>query len=261
MSYGSQNVRKTQKKGQKAVSHRDGFFSDNVIDFGCRQWQAPSDFKPLTSNHLRVIKAIQRSPITIVSGPPGSLKTFLALKSGLTLMKQGFYDNYLYVRQNIFRPREQAKGALPGNESDKFSPLLNPIRDNLNAIVPPGELSYLLSKGRISASDVDSIRGRSPLRTVIHGDECQNFDVAGLLCLLTRKTECSKIILTGDFRGQKDIIDDLAFNAFEEVCKEFKGREGFQVIQLTEADILRDESIAHVIEGFANIEKRLSLKK
>lgn len=258
--YGSQSVRKTQSKGKSkktAVQNQDGFFSSNVIEFGHKQWQSPPNFNPLTANHLHLLKVIERSPITIVNGPAGSLKTFLALQYGLRSMKDGEYEQYVYARQDILRPNEKPLGALPGEESLKLDPLIAPIRDNLAALVPPGELRYLLEKGKIKGSNIDMIRGRSPLNSFIHLDECQNCDLPAIKAVMTRKATSSKLVITGDFIDQKDIEDNPAFDAFEYVCRKFAHHNKIKVVTLTKDDILRDELIADILDIFDDIKREM----
>jgi len=226
--------------------------SENVIEIA-RGWNPPQHFKQLTPNHRRIIQAINKFPITIIHGPAGTLKTFLAVQTGLQLIKDRQYDNFLYIRQNIQRPNEKSLGALPGEEGEKLSPLLGPIEDNLNAIVPPGELSYLLRTKRIKASCIEAIRGRSPLNSILHLDEAQNADTNALKCVMTRLPESSKLIITGDFRGQRD-LGGKDFDGFEEVCKVFAKNPKFFVIGLGENDIRRNPLIIDILEGFAEIE-------
>jgi phosphate starvation-inducible PhoH-like protein len=258
--YGSQSVRKTQSKGKSkktAVQNQDGFFSNNVIEFGHKQWQSPPNFKPLTANHLHLLKVIERSPITIVSGPAGSLKTFLALQYGLRSMKEGEYDRYIYARQNIKRPNEKELGSLPGVEALKLDPLIAPILDNLAALVPPGELSYLSEKGKIKGSDINMIRGRSPLNSFIHLDEAQNCDLPAIKAVMTRKATSSKLVITGDFVDQKDVEGDPAFDAFEYVCRKFASHPRIKVVTLTKDDILRDELITDILDIFDDIKREM----
>lgn len=219
-------------------------------------WQPPRHFKQITANHHRLMKSIINSPITIVNGPPGSLKTFLSVETGIRLIKNRQYEKFLYVRQNIQRPNEKGLGFRPGEESEKLSPLLKPIEDNLNAIMPPSELDYELRIKRIEGSDMEMLRGRSPLNTVIFADECQNMDLNALKCVMTRLSESSKLILAGDFKGQRDMRGS-DFDAFELVCREFANVNGVVVINLGEQDILRNPLIVEVIRGFERIEHRL----
>jgi predicted ribonuclease YlaK len=220
------------------------------------QWRSPSHFKRLTANHERIIQSIHRNPVTIINGPAGSLKTFLALQTSLKLVKQGLYEKILYIRQNIQRPNEKGLGFRPGEESEKLSPLLKPIEDNLTALVPPGELDYLLKTKRIEGSDVEMIRGRSPLETILVLDEAQNADLTALETVMTRKPESSKLILLGDFKGQRDLFS-REFDAFELVCEEFSRRSPFCVINLNYNDILRDPLIREIIDAFSTIRDRL----
>lgn len=218
-----------------------------------KEWNPPNCFQKLTPNHVRAIKSIESKSITIINGPAGSLKTFLALKIGIELLKSGTYDNYWYIRQNIFRPNEKQKGALPGNESEKLSPLIAPIKDNLNAIMPPGELKWFIDNQKIQCSDIENVRGRSPLNTYIHCDEAQNVDLAGLLAVMTRKSFTSKLVITGDYNGQRD-VSHSDFDAFEEVCNEFKNHPDFGIIHFTTDDILRDPVLKSIIHGFDKIQ-------
>lgn len=220
-----------------------------------KQWNPPNCFQKLTANHVRAIKSIKSNPITIINGPAGSLKTFLALKCGVELLKNGYLDHYWYIRQNIYRPNEKQKGALPGKESEKLSPLLAPVLDNLNAIMPPGELKYFLDNQKIQCSDIDGVRGRSPLNCFIHCDEAQNVDLAGLLAVMTRKSFTSKLVITGDYTGQRD-LNHRDFDAFEEVCNEFKDHPDFGVVHFNKSDILRDTTLISITEGFDRIQGR-----
>ena len=221
------------------------------------QWRSPSHFKRLTANHERIIQSILRNPVTIVNGPAGALKTFLALQTSLRLLKQGSFEKILYIRQNIQRPNEKGLGFRPGEESEKLSPLLKPIEDNLTALVPPGELDYLLRARKIEGSDIEMIRGRSPLETILILDEAQNADLTALETVMTRKPESSKLILLGDFKGQRDLFS-REFDAFELVCEEFGRRSPFSVINLNYDDILRDPLIREIIEAFAKIRESLN---
>lgn len=218
-----------------------------------KEWNPPTCFQKLTSNHVRAIKSIENKPITIINGPAGSLKTFIALKLGVESLRYKKHDSYLYVRQNISRPNEKDKGALPGSESEKLSPLIAPIKDNLNAIMPPSELEYYLNNQKIQCSDIESIRGRSPLNCYIHCDEAQNVDLAGLLAVMTRKSFTSKLVITGDYHGQRD-LNHRDFDAFEEVCNEFKSHPDFGIIHFNEDDILRDPVLKSIIQGFDRIQ-------
>lgn len=239
------------KGGQNAPSFSVG---SNLVPIN-QSWQPPHHFKQLTANHRRMVRAIYENDIVIVHGCPGTLKTFLALQTGLKLIKERQFNKYLYVRQNIQRPNEKGLGFRPGEESDKLSPLIKPIEDNLYAIAPPGEIDYMLRTKRIEGSDMEMVRGRSPLNTILHLDEAQNVDLNGLLCVMTRLADSSKLIITGDYANQRD-ISSREFDAFREVCREFKQHPKMAVIGLGPDDILRNDLIRDIMEGFDRIKAR-----
>jgi len=247
-SFNDSNNFPAKPKRQKKVR------SEKVIEIS-PGWNPPEHFQDLTPNHHRLVREINSKNITIANGPPGSLKTFLALKAAFSLVKNRQYDKILYVRQNIQRPREKGLGYREGDEKSKLSPLLRPIEDNLNALMPPGAVEYELRINRIEGSDMEMLRGRSPLRTVIIVDECQNIDFEGLKCAMTRVPSSSKLILLGDFKGQRD-MHGQDFDAFEMVCKEFQNIPGIASVTLTRRDILRNPMITKILDGFDRIESK-----
>jgi phosphate starvation-inducible PhoH-like protein len=249
---GRKSTRIQQQGGRNAPSFSVG---SNLVPIN-QHWQQPQHFKALTANHRRMVRSIHENDITIVHGCAGTLKTFLALQTGLKLIKDRRFEKFIYARQNIQRPNEKGLGFRPGEESEKLSPLLKPIEDNLAAIAPPGEIDYLLRTKRIEGTDLEMLRGRSPLNAVIHLDEAQNTDLNGLLCVMTRLPESSKLILTGDFKGQRD-IDSREFGAFAGVCREFKSHPRMAVIGFAQDDILRNELIKDILEGFDRIKAKI----
>ncbi len=255
-------VRNLSKNARQKGDHRSGAspfsMAENVVEMSSN-WKPPSHFKALTTNHKRFVRAINECPIVIVNGPAGSLKTFLALETSLKMVKNRDYERILYVRQNIDRPNETGLGFREGDEANKLAPLLRPIEDNLRAIMPPGELKYTLRTERIQGSDMEMMRGRSPLDTIIILDEAQNVDMAGLQCVMTRKPFSSKLIMIGDYRGQRDILR-REFDAFEYVCREFANLPNFRVINFGFEDIFRDPAIADIIKGFERIKSKMAEK-
>lgn len=249
---------KQQQRTQNSYDNR-GFTNSNLVSIDSykkdKAWSRP-DFKPLRPNHHKLIEAIRTYPIVIINGPAGCLKTYLSLETSLNMIKEGIYDYLIYARQDIDRPNEKSRGSLPGDETEKFSELLMPIEDNLRAIVPPGEMKYILNNV-ISGSRIDVIRGRSPLNTIILADESQNMDYNALRCIMTRAPSNSMTILVGDYDGQRDIMSE-SFNAFRDVCHEFNRSiyKDICVVNLFEDDILRNDLNKTVIKGFNNIDAR-----
>lgn len=260
-------ARETRKESRRVKQQRAhtnsfnnrGYNDSNLVSIDTyktnKAWRRP-DFKPLRANHHKLIEAIRTYPIVIINGPAGCLKTYLSLETSLSMIKEGTYDYLIYARQDIDRPNEKSRGSLPGDETEKFSELLMPIEDNLRALVPPGEMKYILNNV-ISGSRIDVIRGRSPLNTIILADEAQNMDYNALRCIMTRAPSNSMTILVGDYNGQKDIMHEN-FNAFRDVCQEFDRSvyKDICVINLFEDDILRNDLNKTVIKGFNNIDAR-----
>lgn len=95
------------------------------------------------------------------------------------------------------------------------------------------------------------------MNTILFLDEAQNSDTNALKCVMTRVSESSKLIIAGDFRGQRDLYSS-GFDAFEKVCKVFDGKPNFAVIRLGNQDILRNPLIIDILDGFAKIESSIN---
>ena len=139
--------------------------------------------------------------INLVSlvGKAGTGKTLLALASGLEQVVEKKLYNKLVVLRPIV-PMGNDIGYLPGDEEDKLSAWMRPIKDNLEYLMSDmkDEVTTEYMKQFIDMEALTYIRGRSIPNQFIILDEAQNCSQHELKTILTRVGEGSKVILTGD---------------------------------------------------------------
>ena len=128
-------------------------------------------------------------------GKAGSGKTILSLAAGLEkAVNQGVYDRLIIYRPIV--PMGNDIGYLPGDENEKLSAWMRPIKDNLEQLTLKRTDTGIEDKLTMEA--LTYIRGRSVKNSFIIIDEAQNLSSHEVKTILTRAGEDTKIILTGD---------------------------------------------------------------
>lgn len=118
-------------------------------------------------------------------GIAGSGKTLLAILAGLDQLLKGKYERILITRPVI--PLGRDIGFLPGDITEKLSPWMQPIYDNLAQILKEGKVAetmeQLKEREAIKMEPLTYIRGRSLQNQFIIADECFPYKIN----IMTRK--------------------------------------------------------------------------
>lgn len=153
-----------------------------------------------------------KAPLVIAKGQAGTSKTFYSLAVGLEKLLNNPTGEYRRIL--VCRPNSQFDddiGFLPGSEQDKISPLMRPIRDNLEQLIDSneekryeneaelqGKIDEIYGRGLIQAEALNFIRGRSIVNTYLIIDEAQNTTPDQIKGIITRAGKNTKLILLGD---------------------------------------------------------------
>lgn len=183
------------------------------------------------------------APLVILKGPAGTAKTFLAMACGLDLAyNKNEYRNILATRPASLL--DESPGYLPGTEVEKISPLLRPVFDAVDALMPTAEkgkdgttggpVAELLTRGVLEVQAMTYMRGRSIPNTFIIIDEAQNCTPNQLLTLVTRVSVGTKIVIMGDLDQIDNPYLDKYSNGLTFVSERMRGSE--LCWQLTFAD-------------------------
>lgn len=183
--------------------------------------------------------------LVTLSGPAGTGKSLIAVAAAMHQLidvgEQPRYERFIIMRP--VQPVGKDLGFLPGTLEEKMAPWIAPIEDNLNFLInakkPTGSggktkkraagevssdpyLSLLQEKGRIEIEAITFIRGRSIPNSIILVDEAQNLSLHELKTILTRASEGTKIILTGDLAQIDNPHLDANTNAMSYAIERFK---------------------------------------
>ena len=203
--------------------------------------------------------------VTLV-GPAGTGKTFLALVAGLhEVLLYENYEKMLITRPVI--PLGPDIGYLPGDIREKLHIWMQPIYDNMDYIVHAAQMEQralgtykeepfdfrrrsrykkrrmvkegglpslddLIATHKVSLEAITYMRGRSIPYQYIIIDEVQNLTPHEVKTLISRVSEGSKVILTGDPYQIDALHLDFSNNGLIVTAERFKGQSIFGMVYL-----------------------------
>lgn len=178
--------------------------------------------------------------IVALDGPAGTGKSLLAVAAGLEqVVEQGRYDRLSVFRSLMPVGREEL-GFLPGDIDDKVLPHFAAFFDAVTALTErrsarDGEkmVEQLRAAGQLTLEPVTFLRGRSISRSFIIVDEAQNLERSVLKTLLTRVSEGTKIVFTGDVSQIDNPFGSTSNNAITALIQSFAGQSCFGHVRLT----------------------------
>jgi hypothetical protein len=94
-------------------------------------------------------------------------------------------------------------GFLPGELSEKYSPYIEALQENLYKCYDKVKVDELITQGKIKGMPVQFIRGKT-IDDILIVEEAQNLTKHEMLAILTRLGKVGKIIINGD-NEQTDI--------------------------------------------------------
>ena len=204
------------------------------------------NIKCKNGNQKLVVESIKNNEITIVSGLPGTGKTYLACAEALKLIKtKPKYKKILLVKSVIQLPGEEL-GFLPGDLKDKLDPYMISFIDNFEKIIGESLTNKLRELGLIQIQPLAFVRGRSIDNTIIIIDEAQNISIQNMRTLMTRIGDNSKMVILGDVK-QKDIKNPKN-SSLEVVIDKFEGIDGFGCVSLRNPDDVVRNPVIKIIE-------------
>jgi PhoH-like ATPase len=194
--------------------------------------------KPRNSEQLMALSALldDRIKLVTMSGAAGTGKTLLAIAAGLFKTTDDAAYKKLVVARPIF-PMGRDIGFLPGDLTEKLTPWMQPIFDNLETLLgPKSSYQELINQGLLQVEPLTYIRGRSMPNIFFVVDEAQNLTPHEVKTILTRAGEGTKIILTGDPEQIDSPHLDALNNGLSHVIEKFKDEPIAAHIQLVKGE-------------------------
>ena len=196
-------------------------------------------------NHRQsvAISSLCNNSITILTGPAGTGKTYLAASKALDLLQAGIISQIIITRPYV---ASEKMGFLPGEVADKFEPYIAPYIDAFTGRIGKQALNQMLADGRIQAQPIAFIQGKTFNDAMILLDEVENATSEQIKLVLTRLGDNSRACLMGD--TDQSYINN---SGFYQAMQILKGVPRLQVVEFEICDVVRSDTCRHVLEAYA----------
>jgi PhoH-like ATPase len=198
---------------------------------------------PKNAEQAFAFDALLNPEISLValSGKAGTGKTLLALAAAL--QQHNRYEQ-IFLARPIVALSNRDLGYLPGDASEKISPYMQPLFDNLGFIKhrfnPHSKenilIDELLKDERLVITPLAYIRGRSLSNAYFIVDEAQNLTPHEVKTIITRAGEGTKMIFTGDIEQIDSPYLDKKSNGLAHLFDRMYGQDIFAHVHLKKGE-------------------------
>ncbi len=199
-----------------------------------------------TRGQKRYLDAIHSHEITLVIGPAGTGKTYLAMAAAVSALLSKRVKRLVLTRPAV--EAGERLGFLPGDLEQKVNPYLRPLYDALFAMVDMDRVRRMMDQQCIEVAPLAFMRGRTLDQAFVILDEAQNTTVDQMLMFLTRLGEGSRAVVTGDIT-QVDLPPGTV-SGLEDAHRVLQGIPGIGMVQLTSHDVVRNPLVQQIINAY-----------
>lgn len=183
-------------KRDKKLTQRKARHQENFTPVETEKKRPNVSIKPLNQGQSEYMQSLATCPCTIVVGPAGTGKTYLAASMAAQALANRTIKTIVLSRPNV--PTGKSLGAFPGTVEEKMAPWLVAITSTLKRQLGAGFVEMAMKTGEIQIQPIETIRGQSFDDAVLLFDESQQLDVEEVKAIVTRIGENSRLVLMGD---------------------------------------------------------------
>lgn len=238
-------VKDTDGKVVDKLKAKDGVFEE--VGFPCFESQQYGKVKPKDVYQEIAMDSLKNNKITMLAGPAGSGKSYLAMAYMMTALEKGAIDHIIIVCNPIATRGAAKLGFYPGDKDCKL--LDSQIGNFLNSKFGDAfRVESLIDNGKIILIPLSDLRGydTSGMNACIYMTESQNTDIDLMKLVLQRTGDDCKVIIEGDYSTQVDSAYYAGVNnGMKRASEVFRGHNCYGQVNLQ--SIWRSE-IAEIAE-------------
>lgn len=158
----------------------------------------PPPLVPKNNAQKEYIDSINRYPVTVATGYPGTGKTYIPARLASEMYKLGMVETIYLIRPNV--SSSKGIGYVPGTKNEKMSQWLAPVLGALQEEFTQIALQSMTNPvtGTIIMCPMEYIKGLSLDNVFVIVDEAEDLTIKEIKSVLTRIGKNSRIVLSGD---------------------------------------------------------------
>ena len=205
--------------------------------------------RPLDVYQQLAADSFTHNQITLIKGPAGSGKSYLALGFLFNQLEHNRIDKIIIFCNTVAAKNAAKLGFLPGTREEKLldSQIGNVLVSKLGSRI---EVERLMGEEKLILLPMSDIRGydTTGMRAGVYISEAQNLDISLMKLALQRIGEDSICIIDGDEKTQ---VDDIAFaganNGMRRMSKIFRGHNIYGEVELKQIHRSKIAAIAEAM--------------
>lgn len=202
--------------------------------------------RPRTRGQKEYLDTILKCEMTLVIGPAGTGKTYLAMAAAVSALLSKRVKRLILTRPAV--EAGENLGFLPGDLEEKVNPYLRPLYDALYSMVDMDRVRRMIEQQRVEVAPLAFMRGRTLDNAFVILDEAQNTTTDQMLMFLTRIGQGSIAVVTGDIT-QIDLPKGT-MSGMVEAQRVLRNVVGIGVVQLSKQDVVRNPLVQRIIHAY-----------